>query len=178
MGVMVGGVPIGEPAFVTAVMRAKTAEIVSYIQKTISELRDKPHAAWVALFYSCAPRLDHWLRHMPPSETMVHASVFDLAMLQAAEALGFDGMLSDDITRRRFRLPARMRGCGMRSRAALARTAFSAGFVEAVEAMMGAGDAGLPPLFSQVWSHSSASGRSRGAARASSTSCKAARPLR
>jgi len=149
-GIMVGGVPIGEPAFVTEVMRARVAGDVSYIETTVTQLRDQPHAAWAALFYSCAPRFDHWLRHMPPHETVQHAAVFDHAMLQAAEQLGYVGMLHDAFTRRRFHLPARMRGCGIRSRAWLAPIAFTACFVEAAEGMMGVTDAGLPALFEQL----------------------------
>ena len=149
-GIMVGGVPIGEPAFVTEVMRALVAGDVSYIETTVTQLRDQPHAAWAALFYSCAPRFDYWLRHMPPNETVQHAAVFDRAMLQAAEQLGYVGMMHDPLTRRRFRLPARMRGCGIRSRAWLAPIAFTACFVEAVEGMMGVTDAGLPALFEQL----------------------------
>ena len=98
---------------------------VSYIETTITQLRDQPHAAWAALFYSCAPRFDYWLRHMPPNETVQHAAVFDRAMLQAAEQLGYVGMMHDPLTRRRFRLPARMRGCGIRSRAWLAPIALA-----------------------------------------------------
>ena len=45
---MVGGVPIGEPAFVTEVMRALVAGDVSYIETTVTQLRDQPHAAWAA----------------------------------------------------------------------------------------------------------------------------------
>ena len=71
--------PIGEPAFVTEVMRALVAGDVSYIETTVTQLRDQPHAAWAALFYSCAPRFDYWLRHMPPHETVQHAAVFDHA---------------------------------------------------------------------------------------------------
>ena len=43
-GIMVGGVPIGEPAFVTEVMRALVAGDVSYIETTVTQLRDQPHA--------------------------------------------------------------------------------------------------------------------------------------
>ena len=38
-GIMVGGVPIGEPAFVTEVMRALVAGDVSYIETTVTQLR-------------------------------------------------------------------------------------------------------------------------------------------
>ena len=54
--------------FVTEVMRALVAGDVSYIETTVTQLRDQPQTAWAALFYSCAPRFDYWLRHMPPNE--------------------------------------------------------------------------------------------------------------
>jgi hypothetical protein len=50
---------------VTEVMRALVAGDVSYIETTVTQLRDQPQTAWAALFYSCAPRFDYWLRHMP-----------------------------------------------------------------------------------------------------------------
>ena len=81
--------PIGEPAFVTEVMRALVAGDVSYIETTVTQLRDQPHAAWAALFYSCAHRaLTTGCATCPPNETVQHAAVFDHAMLQAAEQLG------------------------------------------------------------------------------------------
>ena len=49
-------------------MRALVAGDVSYIETTVTQLRDQPQTAWAALFYSCAPRFDYWLRHMPPNE--------------------------------------------------------------------------------------------------------------
>ena len=44
-GVIVGGVPIGEPAFVAEHMRREADEIVSYIQKTVTQLHDSPGSA-------------------------------------------------------------------------------------------------------------------------------------
>ena len=67
-GVIVGGVPIGEPAFVAEHMRREADEIVSYIQKTVTQLHDSPHALWAALYYSAQHKFDYWLRHMPPAE--------------------------------------------------------------------------------------------------------------
>ena len=40
----------------------------------------------------------------------------DARMLQAAEELGYEGMLTDQMVRERFHFPARMHGCGIRSR--------------------------------------------------------------
>ena len=47
-GVMIGGVPVGDDAYVLEVMRRKADEIVSYIDDTMTELRDHPHAAWAS----------------------------------------------------------------------------------------------------------------------------------
>ena len=51
IGIMIGGVPVGEDDFVFEVMRRKADEIVSYVDHTISSLRgrwrspDRPHSA-------------------------------------------------------------------------------------------------------------------------------------
>ena len=116
MGVMIGGVPVGEPAYVQEVMRRKADEIVSYIVHTVSSLRDHPHSAWAALQYCCASRLDHWLRHLRPEDVRAAALRIDARMRLAVEELGYAGMLSDQLVRERFHFPARMHGCGIRPR--------------------------------------------------------------
>ena len=149
-GVMVGGVPIGETAYVLEALRVEAAEIVSYIETTVSELRDHPHYLWFILYYCGQSRLDYWLRHVQPSHTVAAAAMVDQAMRAAVEELSYVGMLNDDITSRRFELPARMRGCGLRSRLGLAPAAYAACFVEACEVMLdvqGAGGVLMPGFF-------------------------------
>ena len=86
-------------------------------------------------------------------ETVPQAVRIDTAIAAAVEALGYQGMLGDQITRRRFRLPARMRGLGLRSRADLAAAAFAACFAESAECFLhdASGQGGffamLAPLF-------------------------------
>ncbi|EOD23442.1 hypothetical protein EMIHUDRAFT_239610 [Emiliania huxleyi CCMP1516] len=112
-GVMVAGCPIGEAGFVDAWLRAQVSSIVSYIEKTVLSLRAaSPHALWAAIYYSCSAKFDFILRHLPPDQT---------------------GVLVDAITARRARLPARMRGLGLRSLEEVAPAAFCACFVEAAE---------------------------------------------
>jgi len=130
---MVGGVPIGEPAFVLEVLRRKADEIVSYIDTTMSSLRDHPHSAWASVFYCCTSRFDHWLRHLPPYQTAPASERIDERLMEAAEQLSYEGLLDDDITRERFGLAARMRGCGTRSRRRLAPMAYVSCCVEACE---------------------------------------------
>eukprot|EP00966_Prymnesium_polylepis_P057518 1331875-Prymnesium_polylepis.1 len=70
---MVGGVPMGTPQYVQAVLTAEVDEIVSYIQTTVTQLRPHdPHAVWASLYfeyYCCSSRFDFWLRHLHPVET-------------------------------------------------------------------------------------------------------------
>ena len=135
-GVIVGGVPIGEPAFVAEHMRREADEIVSYIQKTVTQLHDSPHALWAALYYSAQHKFDYWLRHMPPAEVGDAAARIDAAMIQAVEAVSYVGMCGDGYARRRVHLPARMRGCGIRSLTMLAPIAYCACFIESAEVML------------------------------------------
>ena len=132
-GVMIGGVPVGEDTYVQEVMRRKADEIVSYIDTTVSSLRDRPHSAWSALFYCCASRLDHWLRHLPPYLVRPAALRVDAAMRRAAEQLGYRGMLDDLLVRERFHFPARMHGCGIRARVDVSPMAYVSCCVEALE---------------------------------------------
>ena len=133
-GVMVAGCPMGEAGFVDAWLRAQVSSIVSYIDKTVLSLRAaSPHALWAAIYYSCSAKFDFILRHLPPDKTVSHARVVDAALTRAAEACGYEGVLGDAITARRARLPARMRGLGLRSLEEVAPAAFCACFVEAAE---------------------------------------------
>ena len=57
-------------------------------------------------------------------------------MIQAVEAVSYVGMCGDGYARRRVHLPARMRGCGIRSLATLAPIAYCACFIESAEVML------------------------------------------
>eukprot|EP00962_Isochrysis_galbana_P045053 scaffold17641_cov122-Isochrysis_galbana.AAC.1 len=108
---------------------------VSYISKTASQLQCDPHAAWTALYYSTQHRFDFWLRHIPPALAAPHAARVDAAVLRAAACLGYPGCLDDPLIRARIRLPARLHGLGLRSRATISPLAYAACFVEAAETL-------------------------------------------
>ena len=40
---------------------------MSYIEKTVTQLRSEPHALWTVMYYCLQTRLDYWLQLMPPS---------------------------------------------------------------------------------------------------------------
>jgi len=46
MGIMVGGVPIGDDEYIEAILDQEVDGIVSCIEKTTSELRATPHCLW------------------------------------------------------------------------------------------------------------------------------------
>ena len=92
---MVGGVPIGDAEYVRAVMDQQATKICELIENTATELQSKPHAFWSCLYYSLAPRIDYWLRHMPPRQTIGAAARVDRAgraLLTAAYSLGYDSI--------------------------------------------------------------------------------------
>ena len=135
-GIMVGGIPLGDEAFIRAVLHEKVDAIVVTAGKAIEALSSSPHSLWSVLYYSLSTQFDFWLRHVPPAFTRPAAARMDELILNVAARLGYDGMLMDDISLARLRLPARMRGCGLRSRVCLAPIAFTACFVECAERML------------------------------------------
>ena len=125
---MIGGVPIGTDDYIAASLAEKADEIVGYIEATVASLSDHPHALWAALYYSYQTRFDFWLRHLEPYQyhTRTPASRIDDALQRAAESMTYAGCFTDPHTSRRFHLPARHRGCGIRRRVELAPIAFAA----------------------------------------------------
>ena len=139
-GVMVGGVPVGDRVYEQQQLHVVVTRIESYSQHISDQLRDASHDAWALHHYCVAPDFDHWLRHVYPQVAVPFARRVDAA------ALDFVATIAEEPQRwrwsslllRRLRLPARMHGGGLRSREELAPAAFSACFVESVEAMVGA----------------------------------------
>ena len=58
------------------------------------------------------------------------------SLVTVAGALAAVGMCGDGYARRRVHLPARMRGCGIRSLTTLAPIAYCACFIESAEVML------------------------------------------
>jgi hypothetical protein len=154
-GILVAGVPIGTAEFVAQHVQRKGEEIVSQINDTIARLHFSPHHAWAALFYCLTSRLDYLLQHLPPSVMMGAARDVDDAITRMAEACGYQGMFLDgagDLSLRRLRLPARFRGCGLRSRQGLAPAAFAANFATAAAAFLpSGGDPGFFPMLAPLF---------------------------
>lgn len=149
-GIIVAGVPIGQPDYRRVVLAAKATSVVKYIEDTVAKLSCNAHALWAALYYCCQSRFDFWLRHETPHITRPYAEQIDAALKKAVESLGYDGMLDDEIVMARLRLPARRRGCGIRSRAWLAPIAFAACFIESAEGLIDRGGGALKGVFQHL----------------------------
>ena len=149
-GLMVGGVPMGSDDYVMHALTAKSDETVSFIEDTCGWLDGHPHALWGVLFHCAASRLDYLLQHLPPEHTRTLAARLDTTLESAFELITYKGALNDDVAITRFRLPARLRGCGMRSRAELAPIAYVSSFANAAKTMLNistVGGAQLPGFF-------------------------------
>ena len=134
-GIMVGGVPVGEPAYESEQLSTVADRYASYSHQTSDELRSFPHHMGAALHYCLAPDIDYWLRHVPPSATDEAARRLDATYISAVSAMGVDPdseIPRDWLLLRRLRQPARYHGGGLRQRHALRRTAFTACVAEVV----------------------------------------------
>ena len=139
--------PIGTQAYVSKVMEDKADEIVSYIEKTVTQLRSEPHAIWTVLYYCLQNRLDYWLQMMPPTETEAAARRVDDALEQAVIAAArrptvhqgeyIGRLFNDELLLQRLRLPIVHKGAGIRARVHLRHAAFAASFVAAAECFLG-----------------------------------------
>ena len=131
-GLQVGGVPLGDAAYMARMMDDKAAEIESYINLTVDQLRAEPHHLWACLYYGVKSKLDFWLQHVTPAESRTAAERVDAAMRHAAEVVWRQpNATSEGIVRRRLEHPVRFKGGGIRSRVRLAPAAFTACFAKA-----------------------------------------------
>ena len=161
-GVMVGGVPVGDAAYVDEAVRVLGEGIESYIDTTVTQLQLHPHHLAASLYHAAQHRFMYWLRHLPPQHTLTTAQHLDIVVARAVERCGgYPGMLSDPLLLRRMRLPVRMRGCGFRPMEMLAYVAYAACFVEQSRAMVGTATAAghfsmLRPVFGPVAAYGAA----------------------
>ena len=86
-GIVVAGVPIGQPDYRRVVLATKARSIVKYIEDTVAKLSCNAHALWAALYYCCQSRFDFWLRHEAPGITRPYAEQIDAALARAVESL-------------------------------------------------------------------------------------------
>lgn len=154
-GILVGGAPVGSDSYVCRDLLARATEIAQLVETTCAQLADdEPQSCWTAIVYSLQPRFDFWLRHCAPRHTELAARVIDGALEMAVARVAradVSELFGDAVLEARIRLPARHRGCGIRSRVWLRWVAFAACTVECAERMTGPG--GFFPSLSAYFPH-------------------------
>ena len=65
-GVMVGGMPVGDAAYVDEAVRVLGEGIESYIDTTVTQLQLHPYHLAASLYHAAQHRFMYWLRHLPP----------------------------------------------------------------------------------------------------------------
>ena len=126
------GAPLGQPAYVQAHLEARAEEEQSFLD-LIPDMPDL-QSAWVLLLYCAAPRANHLLRMLPPSQSEGYARQHDTAvrgclstLLQQRQALGRQGR-----PWRLASLPLRLGGAGLRSSERTAPGAYWAAWADAL----------------------------------------------
>ena len=152
LGIVVGGVPVGTAAYEKRSMQLLAAGVESYVQSTMMQLQHRPQHLWRCISTALQHKLDFHLGLVRPSHTLEAATMFDAAILAAANAAaGGIGstLLNDSLIRRRLAIPARMRGGTLRQRVTRRLITFASTFVETTQRfgdrVLG-GQAGLLPL--------------------------------
>ena len=67
-GVMIAGVPVGEPLFVRVHTDRAATEVESIIRRTCEGMEEHSHALWSLLYSCCQTRFDYMLRHVLPCD--------------------------------------------------------------------------------------------------------------
>jgi len=124
-GVTVFNVPVGEPEYVEAVLRNKAQEVASVARYYIADLEEEyPQELWTLLQYSLQHKITYWLRTCTPEETEEMAGRVDAAILEVCHAATAIRLNDEPVAKNRLRLPARLKGGGIRSMTDLRQPAF------------------------------------------------------
>jgi hypothetical protein len=115
-GITIFNVPVGEERYVEAVLRHKAREVEQTTRQYVEDLEAKyPQELWTMLQFSLQHRITYWLRTCTPEETEEMAEHVDKCIMEAVEAatgVEFDMVRT---ATERLRLPARMKGGGVKS---------------------------------------------------------------
>ena len=146
VGVMVAGVPVGEPAYVAGSLQCKTRDIIAKMELVDRRLRlAHLQSMWVVLRFCLTPLADYWVRLSYPTDTAELASAVDAKLLDLAAAClsqdraqlnGTAAGTDPTSTRDRLLMPARLKGASLRSRAGVAPLAFASSLIESLSVML------------------------------------------
>ena len=141
-GIEVAGVPVGDDAFVMAVLDSCAGDSVSKITSITEKLRDHHLQSLHAMNTMCLqPILHFWSQHCYPHLAAPAARKVDEALSATAQVCYGTAVVQDPVATKRLRLPARMYGGGLRCLADVASAAFVGNLCQAVPALIDRADA-------------------------------------
>ena len=154
-------IPVGTDEYVQTYLAEKAHVVVSNVNKISFELTDNSNEAWCLLYYSSAHQWDYWATHAYPRDSLGPSAIVDAALLGAAERATGVGLSNNQdaiaaVWRRRLRLPARLRGGGIRAHVETAAASFVGSVNQALPRLIDHTDAagghvaGLLPSLSGV----------------------------
>ena len=98
------------------VTERKARKVISKITQTRESLRSAHLQSLHSLaYYCCQPLSDHWLKLLLPSQSAALGVAHDGAMDSVLGVTLVDGLLDDPRSMKRLRLPARIKGIGIRA---------------------------------------------------------------
>ena len=93
-GILVSGVPMGEPEYVESNLTSKLEDTMSYVNKVTKQLRSSSsQALWLLLLWCMSTRVDYWAQTLYVSASRSFLADFDTAITSAAsDAFGEAGL--------------------------------------------------------------------------------------
>ena len=114
-GIQVFNVPIGTERYVKTKLREKALHVKQITETYVQDLGDEyPHEMWTMLQFSLQHRVTYWLRTCTPKEKEEMARTVDLCMMEAVQADTGVCLETKNMAKERLRLPARMKGGGVK----------------------------------------------------------------
>ena len=96
-------------------LREKAKKVEGTTRRYMEDLEDQyPQELWTMLQFSLQHRVMYWLRTCTPEETEEMATHVDCCIMEAVQAATGVDFDTEETSRERLRLPARMKGGGLK----------------------------------------------------------------
>jgi hypothetical protein len=124
-GLTIFNVPVGEERYVVVKLREKATHVEDTTKFDVRDLGDEyPQELWTMLQFSLQHRITYWLRTCTPEETAEMAGRVDCCIMEAVHAATGVKFDTEVMAKERLRLPARMKGGGIKRAADVKYPAF------------------------------------------------------
>jgi hypothetical protein len=123
--VKVFNVSVGDTDYIASVLQTKASQVTTTTRKYVENLaHDHPQELWTMLQYSLQHRVAYWLKICTPAETEEMAYLVDTCISEAVEAATSIDFDQEEMAEERLRLPARIKGGGIKKQTDMRRPAF------------------------------------------------------